>query len=110
MGELGPGFFLLVGWELIEEGLGGGVFASAGGAAEDELVGVDDGGFFLEKALGGELGLLTDKGAVHEEKRLSGEVGDGAFANNKVGIGGVEDFEEIEHGVAEPGDVDAAAF
>ena len=110
LGELGPGFFLLVGWELIEEELGGGMFASAGGAAEDELVGVDDGGFFLEKALGGELGLLTDEGAVHEEKRLGGEVGDGTFANNKVGIGGVEDFEEIEHGVAEPGDVDAAAF
>lgn len=97
MGELGPGLFLLVGGELVEEGLGGGEFAFGWGAGEDELVGVGEGGFFFEETLGGELGLRADEGAVHEEERLGGEVGDRAFSDDEVGVGGVEDFEDGEH-------------
>ena len=86
------------------------MFALGGRAGEDELVGVGDGGFFLEEALSGEIGLFADEGAVHQEKGLGGEIGDGAFSDDKVGVGCVEDLEEIEHGIAEPRNVDAAAF
>ena len=108
LANLCPGFFLFGGFELAKEIFGGGEFAFAGWPAEDELVGVDDGGLFLNQALRGELGLFVNEGAVHEEERLGGEVGNGAFTDDEVGVGGIENLEEIEHGVAEPGDVDAA--
>ena len=94
---------------MAEEIFGGGEFAGAGWSAEDELVGVGDGGLVLNQAFRGELGLFVYEGAVHEEERLGGEVGDGAFADDEVGVGGIENLEEIKHGVAEPGDVDATA-
>lgn len=110
LGELGPGFDFLVGREAGEEGLGGGEFAFGGRAGKDELVEVLNVGFFLEDFLSCELRLLPDEGAVHEEKRLGGEVGGGTSADDEVGVWSVENFEDREHGVAKPRHVDAATI
>ena len=59
--------------------------------------------------MGGEIGLFADEAAIHQEEGLSREVGDGAFSDDEVGIGRIEDFKEIQHGVAEPRNIDTAA-
>ena len=106
---LSPGFFLLIGIKPVKKGLGGGMFAPGRRTGENELIGPGDGGFFAQEALGGEIGLFADEGAIHQEEGLSREVGDGAFSDDEVGIGRIEDFKEIQHGVAEPRNIDTAA-
>lgn len=110
LAKLSPGFFLVGGFKLAEEIFGGGEFTCAWRTAEDELVGAVDRRLILDQFFRNELGLFANKGAVHEEERLGGEVGHGAFANDEIGVGGIEDFKKIEHGIAKPGDVNAATL
>ena len=54
-------------------------------------------------------GQIDDEGAIHHEQRLGGQHAGGAAADDEVGVGHVEDREDVEDTIPKAGHIDASS-